>query len=135
MASLADSLPAVTYERTPGAASTPLPASYRRRAPEQGALYQLVQSHLETFLAEPELRGAHGYRRFIEREFRRFLDCGQLSRGLARIRCPACGRDKVVAFSCKGRALCPSCVGRRMTDVAAQLRARPGRSQGGIQRQ
>jgi transposase-like zinc-binding protein/putative transposase len=27
----------------------------------------------------------------------------------------------VVAFSCKGRAFCPSCGGRRMTELAAQL--------------
>jgi len=87
-------------------------------------LYQLVQEHLETFLAEPLLRGADGYPRFIEHEFRRFLDCGQLSRGLLRVRCPSCGHEKVVAPSCKSRALCPSCVGRRMTDTAAQLRDR-----------
>ena len=122
MASADASLPAVTYERTPGAASAPLPTGYLRREPEKGALYEIVQQNLETFLAEPLLHGAAGYPRFVEHEFRRFLDCGQLSRGLVRIRCGACGKEKLVAFSCKSRALCPSCVGRRMTDTAAQLR-------------
>jgi len=122
MAYAAEPLPAVTYERTPGAASAPLPPGYRRREPETGVLYQIVQEHLETFLAEPHLHGADGYPRFVEHEFRRFLDCGLLSRGLVRIRCGSCGHEKLVAFSCKGRSICPSCVGRRMTDVAAQLR-------------
>ena len=35
--------------------------------------------------------------------------------------CTGCGLDRLVAFSCKGRAVCPSCRGRRMADVAAHL--------------
>ncbi len=31
------------------------------------------------------------------------------------------GRDRIVAFSCKGRGFCPSCLGRRMADTAAHL--------------
>jgi len=31
------------------------------------------------------------------------------------------GCDRLVAFSCKGRAFCPSCGGRRMADTAAHL--------------
>ena len=84
MASADASLPAVTYERTPGAASAPLPTGYLRREPEKGALYEIVQQNLETFLAEPLLHGAASYPRFVEHEFRRFLDCGQLSRGMVR---------------------------------------------------
>ncbi len=38
-----------------------------------------------------------------------------------RVHCAGCGRDELVAFSCKGRAVCPSCVGRRMSDTAARL--------------
>jgi hypothetical protein len=99
MGSAETPLPAYSYERTPGAASALLPPGWRRREPEKTALYQLVQHHLETFLAEPQLRGANGYPRFIEHEFRRYLDCGQLSRGLLRVRCPSCGREKLVAPS------------------------------------
>jgi hypothetical protein len=43
-----------------------------------------------------------------------------LCHGFARVRCPACGYERLVGFSCKGR-LCPSCVGRRMADTAAYL--------------
>ncbi|PYV31389.1 MAG: hypothetical protein DMG09_25950 [Acidobacteria bacterium] len=59
--------------------------------------------------------------RFVERELRSFLECGVLAHGFLRVHCDACGRDRVVAFSCKGRSLCSSCGGRRMADTAAHL--------------
>lgn len=59
--------------------------------------------------------------RFVEREFRAFLDCGILAHGFVRVHCDDCGHDRLVAFSCKGRGFCPSCGGRRMADTAARL--------------
>ena len=59
--------------------------------------------------------------RFVEREFRAYLSCGLLEHGFVRVRCDACGCDRLVAFSCKGRAFCPSCGGRRMADTAGHL--------------
>ena len=79
-----------------------------------------MREHLETFLEAARERDGEGYPAFIEREFRRYLECGLLARGFARVRCEACGFERLVAFSCKGR-LCPSCVGRRMADIAAYL--------------
>jgi hypothetical protein len=49
----------------------------------------------------------------------RFLGCGLACRGFARIGC-RCGFERLVPYSCKGRA-CPSCLGRRMADTAAHL--------------
>ena len=37
------------------------------------------------------------------------MDCGDLERGFARIRCDRCQKDHLLAFSCKGRWFCPSC--------------------------
>ena len=37
------------------------------------------------------------------------LECGDLARGFARIRCDHCKEDRLLAFSCKGRWFCPSC--------------------------
>jgi Transposase zinc-binding domain len=59
--------------------------------------------------------------RFVEQEFRDFLQCGWLAGGFARFRCGDCGLDRLVPFSCKGRALYPSCGGRRMAERAAHL--------------
>ncbi len=39
----------------------------------------------------------------------------------ARARCDDCGHDFLVAFSCKGRGVCPSCNTRRMAEAAAHL--------------
>jgi len=85
-------------------------------------LHHVVRTHLERFLAETAAAtdGA-GLPRFIEREFRDFLGCGQLERGFARVRCDACRFERLVPFSCKSRAICQSCGGRRMAEQAANL--------------
>jgi len=113
-------LPVIDYERHPGAATEPLQREYRRHEPEKTVLYTVVREHLETFLTRPWLNGGPGYPRFIEEEFRHYLDCGLLCRGFSRLRCPDCGFERLVAYSCKGR-LCPSCATRRANDTAAHL--------------
>jgi hypothetical protein len=85
-------------------------------------LYQIVCDHVETFRAQAA-RVCEGERlpRFIDEEFDGFLRCGWLAGGFARFRCNGCGLDRLVPFSCKGRAVCPSCGGRRMAERAAHL--------------
>jgi hypothetical protein len=101
---------------TPGAC-----AVYRRRRPEQTPLYRTVQGHLETYLALAQEAQGGGVLPYVEGEFRRYLECGILAHGFARARCGECGHDFLIAFSCKGRALCPSCNARHMAEVAAHL--------------
>jgi hypothetical protein len=57
--------------------------------------------------------------RFVERELREVLTCGQLARGFARFRCDECRADLLVAFSSKGRGFCPSSTGRHMAGFRA----------------
>jgi hypothetical protein len=57
----------------------------------------------------------------VEDDFRAYLRCGILAHGFARIRSDACAAERLVAFSCKGRGVCPSRNARRMVEVAAQL--------------
>ena len=99
-----------------------LPGIYEPRSPAGTVLNQVVRTHLERFLAETAAAtdGA-GVPRFIEREFRDFLGCGALGRGFARVRCDTCRFERLVPFSCKARAVCPSCGGRRMAEQAAHL--------------
>lgn len=95
---------------------------YQPRTPAQGVLYQVVRDHFETFRAQAAgLRDGEGLPRFVEQEFRDFLRCGCLAGGFARFRCTACGLDRLVPFSCKGRGFCASCGGRRMAERAAHL--------------
>ncbi len=78
-----------------------------------------MRAHLATFLQAAESAG--GVPTFVEREFRQFLGCGVWARGFARFRCDACHAERLVPFSCKARAVCPSCGGRRMAERAANL--------------
>ena len=98
---------------------------YQRRRPEQTVLYRVIQQHLLTFYAEVEGQSAEGYSlpRYVKEEFEGYLKCGLPQHGFARIKCksPDCGHEHLVAYSCKSRAICPSCTARRMADVAAHL--------------
>ena len=94
--------------------------AYVPRNPEKMVLYGVVAGHLETFLARQRER-ERVVPRFVEQELRAFLDCGVLARGFLRVHCDACGLDRLVPYSCKKRAFCPSCGGRRMADTAAHL--------------
>ena len=92
-----------------------------RREPETSVLYGVLREQLATFFARTEDENGPGLPRFVQRELRRYLECGILAHGFARVFCSTCARDELVAFSCKGRGFCPSCCGRRMADTAAHL--------------
>jgi len=97
--------------------------TYQPRRSTEGVLHQLVRENLETFLAEGALRSRSGlgYPRFVETEFRQFLQCGDLTHGFVRVRCTRCRQEVLVPLSCKNRGICPSCTGRRMAEEAAYL--------------
>jgi hypothetical protein len=98
------------------------PALYRPRDPANTVLYRVVQAHFETYLSlSSEGWDDNPVPAYVEREFRRYLECGILAYGFSRARCPECGHDFLVAFSCKGRGVCPSCNARRMVETAAHL--------------
>ncbi|MCC6877752.1 MAG: transposase [Sandaracinaceae bacterium] len=92
---------------------------YERRRPEQTVLYRVLAEHWPAFRAQAQEAG--GLPRFVEREVEGYLRCGLLEHGFVRVACKRCGLEHRVAFSCKGRAFCPSCLGRRMSDGAAHL--------------
>jgi hypothetical protein len=52
---------------------------------------------------------------------RGYLECGILCFGFGRALCTDCGQGFVIAFSCKGRGVRPSCNGRYMAQTAAHL--------------
>ena len=58
---------------------------------------------------------------FVKDEFDAFLECGILAHDVLWVRCAGCGHEKLVAFSCKRRGICPSCGARRMAESAAWL--------------
>jgi hypothetical protein len=107
----------VGYVRVAGADVT-----YRARAIAT-PLFDAVRENVETFVVEARARGEHGFGvpRFVESELRGFLRCGVLAYGFARVKCRECNAELFVGFSCKSRAVCPSCTGRRASECAAHL--------------
>ena len=97
--------------------------TYRPHQPAATPLYPVVRHHLETFLAQAAESDplGHGVPAWVEKDFRAYLRCGILAHGLARARCADCGHERLIAFSCKGRGICPSCNVRRMAELAAHL--------------
>ena len=87
----------------------------------------MVRQNLETWLAQRRAGGlelgsdlsVHPVPAYVERDLRKFLECGILAHGFARARCEKCGQDFLVAYSCKGRGVCASCNTRRMVETAA----------------
>jgi hypothetical protein len=100
----------------------PAGPAYTRRQPERTALYRVVQQHLLTFEQEwTDAASGRTLPKFVTEELHKYLDCGILARGFAHLYCEGCGAHQVVAFCCKARAVCPSCLGRRMNEGAARL--------------
>ena len=96
--------------------------TYARREPEKTALYKVLQQHLLTFEQEwTDKSDGRTLPSFVTDELHDFLDCGVLARGFAQLFCKTCHERYVVGLSCKGRAFCPSCGGRRMNEGAFNL--------------
>ena len=92
---------------------------YERHRPEDTVLYQSIATHWPEFKSRMEEQG--GLPLFVVREFEQYLDCGLLERGCLRLECRHCGHSALVAFSCKCRGFCSSCISRRMCDLAVHL--------------
>ena len=109
------------------AASAVKPKLYNPRHPERTLLYQTIAEHFETLHAlasagQFDGQGDHDTPKPCARQsFRKYLECGIFAHGFARARCDDGGHDYFVAYSCKGRGVCPSCNTRRMVETAAHL--------------
>jgi hypothetical protein len=91
--------------------------AYTPRNPKASALYQCVQTHFDEFEASYATRYQEQYgfyRPVISRVVEKFLACGDLTKGFARVRCDTCRHEYLLAFSCKGRYFCPSCHQKRV---------------------
>ncbi|MBK9266063.1 MAG: transposase zinc-binding domain-containing protein [Polyangiaceae bacterium] len=92
---------------------------YERHRPEESVLYRVVREHWSSFREGVE--GLGSLPKFVVNEVDEYLRCGLLEYGFIRAVCESCGCCRLVAFSCKHRGFCPSCLGRRMSDTAVWL--------------
>ena len=98
---------------------------YRQRHPEFTVFYRVFFYYFERFLREYEDRfeKEYGYfRPVIQDVVEKYLDCGNPMCGFARIRCPDCGEERLLMFSCKTRGFCPSCHAKRREEWSEWMR-------------
>ena len=90
---------------------------YKRRNPQTTSLWKLLNCHFVDFeeCYDRLFRRKYGFNRpVISHVVRKYLECGGLHQGFARIKCPDCHHQFILAFSCRrGRWFCPSCHNKR----------------------
>lgn len=91
---------------------------YTPRQTATSDLVGIVAQHLPAFLERVEQDGGT-LPAFVIEELQGLLRCGDFEHGFVQLCCTRCGDEVRVAFSCKGRGVCPSCIGRRMCETAA----------------
>ena len=80
-------------------------------------LYRLLVDHFDSFRGRYEDRHERQYGRWrhvIDEVVARFLECGVLEAGFARVRCDECKAEFLLAFSCNCRYFCPTCHAKRL---------------------
>jgi len=99
-------------------------AVYRPRNPRASDYYRCVEDHLESFFQQYEERFERTYgffRPYLQKVMYRYLDCGNLRNGFARVKCKDCNHEYLLAFSCKRRHFCPSCHQKRVVEFGEWL--------------
>jgi hypothetical protein len=97
---------------------------YRRRNPFISPLWILFDKYYDQFETEYAERYERIYgflRPAVGFAVSKFLKCGDLREGFARVHCDGCGHDMFVAFSCKSRCLCPSCHQKRILELSMHI--------------
>ena len=95
------------------------------RRPRATTLYQLLEAYYDDVKAvwEERFEKTYGYwRGFIDKVVARYLDCGVAEAGFARLKCTACGAERLLTLCCKQRGICPSCDAKRAAAFAAFLK-------------
>ena len=100
-------------------------AVYHPRKPEESPLWRLLHEHFPCFVLEYKDRFQRDYgffRQVIFDVVQNFLKCGDLKQGFARVRCPECHHEYLLAFSCRGRWFCPSCHAKIVVQFSERLK-------------
>jgi len=99
--------------------------AYHPRRPQDSPLWNLLHSHFDEFIHADDARFAKDYgffRPVVAEVVHDYLECGDLTHGFARVRCPDCRHEFLLAFSCRGRWFCPSCHAKKVVQFGELLR-------------
>ena len=80
--------------------STAAASVYRPRHPERTPLYRLFEERFEDFVRSYPERFEHRHgqlRPVVRRVVEQYLECGRLHGGFARLRCPSCHGEHLLA--------------------------------------
>ena len=97
---------------------------YQPRKPRESPFYQLVDQYYDEFecLYSERYQQKYGFwRPVIGDAVAKYLKCGDVHEGFARVRCPDCAHEFFVAFSCRQRCMCPSCHQKRSLITAIHV--------------
>jgi hypothetical protein len=98
--------------------------AYKQRDPHTSHYYCCVEAHFEELEAvwDDHYATRYGFwRPYTLDVIYRYLDCGDLHNGFARVKCKDCGHEYLLAFSCKRRHFCPSCHQKRVIEFGEWL--------------
>jgi len=90
----------------------------------ENLFYQLFEEHFDSYVRGYEERfepRSGPLRPVVLRCVEEFLSCGRLQGGFARIRCPKCHAEHLLALSCRTRNFCSSCQAKRWVLFAEKL--------------
>ncbi len=98
---------------------------YHPRNPQESSLWQLLNANFAEFESCYDRRFARDYsfyRLVVSHVVNKYLECGDLHEGFARVRCPDCHHEYLLAYSCRGRWFCPSCHSKKVIQFAHHLK-------------
>ena len=94
---------------------------------EQNVIQKIIKDHFSDFEKRYDNHYADKYGKYriirIKQAVEKFIECGDYSKGIARIKCtnPDCDHEYFRPFSCKSWYLCPSCNQKRLLLFAEHL--------------
>ena len=97
---------------------------YTPRSPRKNQYYRCVEAHFEELerIWDERYQRQYGYwRPYVLDVIYKYLDCGDLHQGFARVRCDTCHHEYLLPFSCKKRHFCPSCHQKRVVEFGEFL--------------
>jgi len=99
---------------------------YRPRNPEASPFFKLVRDYFDEFerVYAERFQPQYGFwRTVIRNAIDKYVKCGDLKEGFARVLCPDCGKEFFVAFSCRQGCCCccPSCDQKRALLLGMRL--------------
>lgn len=100
--------------------------TYLPRSPRKNRYYRLVEDHYEQLerIWDQKYQQKYGYwRPYVTDVIYKFLDCGDLHLGFARVKCDDCKYEYILPFSCKRRH--SGCMGEQFCKAKRPAFARP----------